>query len=166
MGFLIALIDISTIFISMNEVTAISRLENVLFYLVEKSIKSYRQFAQRNINQVNNNITIDQWLILKTIHDNPHITQREIAEYVFKDHASITRMINLLVKKGFLERSLHAQDRRRFGLKLTSLGKSTKEELMPVILKNREIALEGLSAKEISALRKIVQKITVNCTKT
>ena len=150
----------------MNEINTVSRLENVLFYVVEKSIKSYRQFAQRNINEVNNNITIDQWLILKTIHDNPNITQREIAEYVFKDDASITRMINLLVKKGFLARSLHAEDRRRFGLELTSLGKSTKEELMPVILRNRAIALEGLTEQEISSLREILQKITINCTKT
>ncbi|MCW5517874.1 MarR family winged helix-turn-helix transcriptional regulator [Muriicola sp. Z0-33] len=149
----------------MNETNTVSRLEHVLFYVVEKSIKSYRQFAQHNINKVNNNITIDQWLILKTIHDNPNITQREIAEYVFKDHASITRMINLLVKKGFLERSVHSQDRRRFGLELTPLGKKTKEELMPVIWQNREIALEGLSKEEISTLRKTLQKITKNCTK-
>jgi len=149
----------------MNELKTVSRLEDVLFYVIEKSIKSYRQFAQRNIKDVNKDITIDQWLILKTIQDNPDITQREIAEYVFKDDASITRMINLLVKKGFLKRSLYPEDRRRFGLELTSLGKFTKEDLMSVILQNREIALEGLSTEEITTLRNLLQKIIVNCTK-
>ncbi|MGI9553077.1 MAG: MarR family winged helix-turn-helix transcriptional regulator [Aurantibacter sp.] len=150
----------------MKQNVSTSRLENVLFYVMEKTIKSYRQFAQRNINRVNNDITIDQWLILKTIYDNPNISQREIAKNVFKDHASITRMIDLLVKKRFLERSPYPEDRRRFGLELTSLGTMTQQELMPVILKNRGIALEGLSQEEISTLQNLLQKITVNCTKT
>ena len=149
----------------MNEINSVSRLEHVLFYVIEKSIKSYRQFAQHNIKKVNKDVTIDQWLILKIIDDNPKITQREIAEYVFKDHASITRMINLLVKKKFLERSLHPEDRRRFGLKLTANGRQTKEALMPVILRNREKALEGLTEEEIENLKTTLHKITGNCSK-
>ncbi len=148
----------------MNEIQPISRLENVLFYILEKSIKSYRQFAQRNLNEINDDITIDQWLVLKTIYDNPDITQREIAERVFKDHASITRMIDLLVKKGFLERSFNPEDRRRYGLELTPLGKITQQESIPVIIKNRKKALEGLSLEEIETLKNLLQKITINCT--
>ncbi len=143
--------------------TSTSRLENVLFYILEKSIKSYRQFAQRNLKKVNKDITIDQWLILKTIYDNPNISQREIAEIIFKDVASVTRMIELLVSKGFLLRSSHSEDRRRHGLELTSIGKMAKEDLMPVIIKNRNTALEGLSKKEIDTLRNLLTKIILNC---
>ncbi len=142
-----------------------SRLEHVPFYILEKAIKSYRQFAQRNLKEVNKDITIDQWLILKTIYDNPNSSQREIAENVFKDVASVTRMIELLVTKGFLARSLHTEDRRRFGLELTSKGRKVQEDLMPVILQNRNIALDGLSAKEIETLKKLLHKIINNCTK-
>ncbi|WP_273566175.1 MarR family winged helix-turn-helix transcriptional regulator [Maribacter halichondriae] len=148
----------------MKEVQPISRLENVLFYILEKSIKSYRQFAQRNLSDVNDEITIDQWLVLKTIHDCPNITQREIAEKIFKDHASITRMIDLLVKKGFLERSVNSEDRRRFGLELTPIGKIIQQESIPVIMQNRKKALEGLSQEEIETLKNLLQKITINCT--
>ena len=147
----------------MNEIQAASRLENVFFYILEKTIKSYRQFAQRNLNEINEDITIDQWLVLKTIDDNPNITQREIAESVFKDHASITRIIDLLVKKGFLERSFNPSDRRRYGLALTSLGKITQEQSIPVIVQNRKKALKGLSPEEIETLRNLLQKITINC---
>lgn len=149
----------------MKELQSISRLENVLFYVLEKTIKSYRQFAQRNLKNVNEDITIDQWLILKTIYDSPNITQREIAEKVFKDHASITRMIDLLVKKEFLSRFFNPEDRRRQGLELTPLGKITQEELIPVIMQNRSKALEGLSSEEVATLRILLQKITANCTK-
>ena len=141
-------------------------LEGVLFHIIEKTIKSYRQFAQRNLKDVNEDITLDQWLILKTIADNPEATQREIAQNVFKDHASVTRMVDLLVKKGFIERSIHTEDRRRFGLKITSLGKMTQREAIAVVLQNRAIALQGLSETEIKTLGHLLQKITDNCTNT
>jgi len=147
----------------MKEVAHIPRLESVLFYVMEKTIKSYRQFAQRNLNTLNQDLTIDQWLILKTLHDDPDLTQREIAERVFKDHASITRMIDLLVSKGFIKRSVNPSDRRRFALELTEQGKQAQEASIPLIIQNRATALEGLSAQEVAILRDLLQRITDNC---
>ena len=144
----------------------ISRLEHVLFYVMERTIKSYRQFAQRKINELRKDITIDQWLVLKTILDDPHISQREIAAKVFKDEASITRMIDLLVKKEFLQRCPYPEDRRRIGLKLTALGEQAQQDLIPVILNNRSIALEGLNNAEIDTLQQLLLKITANCANT
>ncbi|WP_422081398.1 MarR family winged helix-turn-helix transcriptional regulator [Ulvibacterium sp.] len=150
----------------MKETETIPRLESVLFYVMEKAIKSYRQFAQRNLNTLNQDLTIDQWLVLKTLYDNPKLTQREIAERVFKDHASITRMIDLLVNKGFLERSLNPDDRRRYALELTPMGKMAQQESIPIIMENRATALKGLSADEVETLRNLLQCITDNCQNT
>ena len=52
------------------------KLDNIVFYLIEKAIKTYRQFAQRNITKAHFDITIDQWLVLKTLQENPSITQQ------------------------------------------------------------------------------------------
>lgn len=150
----------------MKKTETIPRLESVLFYVMEKTIKSYRQFAQRNLNALNQDLTIDQWLILKTLHDNPKLTQREIAERVFKDHASITRMIDLLVTKGFIERFPHPDDRRRYTLQLTPMGKMAQQESIPIIMQNRATALEGLNADEVATLRNLLQRITDNCQNT
>ncbi|MCB0707065.1 MAG: MarR family transcriptional regulator [Saprospiraceae bacterium] len=109
-------------------------------------------------------ITIDQWLVLKSIRDNPDLTQKEIAEKVFKDHASITRIIELLVKKEYLVRSFHGEDRRRFQLELTATGIKTYEKLVPIVSTNRARALQGLTEKEINSLFHLLQKIAANCT--
>ncbi|MBC7862366.1 MAG: MarR family transcriptional regulator, partial [Bacteroidia bacterium] len=69
------------------------KLESVFFYHLEKAIKSYRQFAQNKLNSNALTITIDQWLVLKVLSDNQDITQTELAERVFKDKASVTRII-------------------------------------------------------------------------
>ena len=59
-------------------------LEDILFYSLERSIKSYRQFAQQQLVKKGFEITIDQWLLLKTVHDNPGQTQNQIAQTIFQ----------------------------------------------------------------------------------
>ena len=139
------------------------RLEQVLFYTLEKAIKSYRQFAQRRLNELKYDITIDQWLTLKTIHDNPEISQREIASRIFKDQASVTRLIDALVQKQYLIRSSNVQDRRRFSLELSPVGEEILSKLNPVIQSNRHTALSGFEGLEISVLRSQLERIIENC---
>ncbi len=161
--FFIHLCDISIIFVSMKSKQAVSRLEETIFYKMDKTMKSYRQFAQNNIKANAMDITIDQWLILKTIMDNPDMSQKEIAHQVFKDHASVTRMIELLVKRKYLERSFNDMDRRRYNLELTRDGIQICDSLLPVIYSNREQALRDISDTDIKTLWNIMDKITSNC---
>ena len=147
----------------MKEQLLSERLEQVLFYTLEKAIKSYRQFAQRRLNELGRDITIDQWLTLKTIHDNPGISQKEIAVYVFKDQASITRIIDALVQKTFLQRKSSQQDRRRFDLELSPFGEKVLSELDPVIHQNRNIALGGFITGEVNTLQEQLERIIQNC---
>lgn len=140
------------------------KLNATFFYLLEKSIKSYRQMAQRNISDEFGSITVDQLLVLQTMRDQPELTQQQIAAAVFKDFASITRIIDLLVRKGFLKRSDHPTDRRRFELTLTAEAEDLLGQVRPRILKNRRIALEGIEEEELAIARKVLAKITENCT--
>lgn len=134
-----------------------------VFYIIEKAIKSYRQFAQKNITEKGFAITIDQGLILSLIQDNPGITQQQIAVQAFKDHASVTRIIENLVTRKLLTRDFHPDDRRRFSLSLTTLGSETLQQMKPVVAANRKKALKGISVQEMETLRNILDQITENC---
>ena len=143
----------------------LKELDKTIFYSLDKSIKSYRQFAAKNIREKmgTSDITIDQWLVLKTVKDNPRMSQKEIAEKVFKDYASITRIIEILVQKDYLTRMFHPNDRRRFKLRLTDLGELTYESLVPIVRQNRKQALDGISKDEIKIVQDILKKIIQNC---
>lgn len=139
------------------------KLTSTFFYVLEKSIKTYRQMAQRTISDEFGSITVDQLLVLQTMNDHPELTQQQIAVAVFKDFASITRIIDLLVRKGFLKRSDHPTDRRRFELTVTPEGEDLLMQVRPRILKNRKIALEGITEEEFVITRKVLEKIAENC---
>ena len=137
-------------------------LKDIIFYSLDHSVRSYRQFAQKRLKDAGFTITIDQWLVLKAIEENDTFTQQQVAEIVFKDVASVTRIIEMLVKAGYLSRDFHPTDRRRFDLQLTQEGKELIEKLKPYTKDNRAKALEGVSQQEIKALQETLHKIINN----
>jgi DNA-binding MarR family transcriptional regulator len=138
-------------------------LNDVIFYSIDKAIRIYRQYAQKQLKKAGFTITIDQWLIIKNILDNPSITQQEISERVFKDNASVTRIIDLLVKANYLEREVSTNDRRRSNLKVTKEGIKTIKNVQNVILKNRATALKGIPEKNLENVKKVMKAIADNC---
>lgn len=139
------------------------KLKDIIFYNMDKAIKSYRMYAQKKLKESGYKITIDQWLIIKTILENPNITQQEIAKNVFKDNASVTRIIEILVKSEYLQREDHPNDRRKSNLVVTEEGKSTIFKVQNLVLKNRKDALDTVSTEELETMNLALKKIIANC---
>lgn len=139
------------------------KISSVIFYSMDQSIRTYRMFAQKRLKENGLKITIDQWLVLKTINENPDIAQNELADMVFKDNASVTRIIELLVKSDYLERKKDQNDRRKSVLKITKLGSKTIEKVYQVVQENRQIALTGINQAELEIVDKVLKKISQNC---
>ncbi|MFD2933469.1 MarR family winged helix-turn-helix transcriptional regulator [Spirosoma flavum] len=138
-------------------------LNEIIFYSLEKTIKRYRQFAQANINRAGIDITIDQWLVLNVILEFPELGQAEIAEHVFKDQASVARIIDLLVKKELLARTTSSADRRKVDMRPTDAGHQLISAVAPIIQQNRETALQGLQETESQQLKQTLERIFSNC---
>jgi MarR family transcriptional regulator, transcriptional regulator for hemolysin len=139
------------------------RLQDVLFYALESASKAYRRFAQARLHESGVDITIDQWLVLKAIHEAADITLQQIGVAVFKDFASVTRIVQLLERKGLLRRRPHPTDGRRSELALTRSGASVVRTVEPIAQANRRQALEGIDADEIARVRAVLGRIMENC---
>ncbi|RKS26334.1 DNA-binding MarR family transcriptional regulator [Flavobacterium endophyticum] len=143
--------------------TQMEKLKDITFYTMDKAIRTYRIFAQKRLRDNGYKITIDQWLIIKAILENPGISQQEIGEKVFKDNASVTRIIELLVKSEYLEREVNQNDRRKSNLKVTVEGKRIIEKVHDLVLENRKTALAGILPEELEILNKTLKRIISNC---
>lgn len=139
------------------------KLKDITFYTMDKAIRTYRIFAQKKLREHGYKITIDQWLIIKSILENPGISQQEIGEKVFKDNASVTRIIELLVKSDYLEREVNQNDRRKSNLKVTEEGKLVIGKVQGLVLENRKTALAGISPEELESFNKTLKTIIKNC---
>lgn len=141
-------------------------LNTVIFYVLDKTIKQYRQFAQSCIDQAGIDITVDQWLVLNVIQETPSLGQVDIGERVFKDQASVARIINLLVKKNLLQQTASQQDRRRIDRVITAQGQQLIEAVTPVVLQYRSTALRGVPESAIEQCRQTLELIFANCQST
>lgn len=139
------------------------KLNDLIFYNIEKAIKTYRMFAMKRIRDNDYKITIDQWLIIKSLLENPDITQQDIAKNVFKDNASVTRIIELMVKSSYVTREENLSDRRKFHLKVTKEGESVFENVHDLVIENRKIALKGITQEELNITTSTLKKIIENC---
>jgi DNA-binding MarR family transcriptional regulator len=133
-----------------------------VFHTIESTIKEYRKFSQKNISTVIEDMTIDQGMVLLFLNKYPELTQKEIAVLVFRDNASMTRMINTMVQKKYLSRSMNNQDRRRFKLEITKKGKEVLKLLPSIIQNNRTASLSGITKNELNQLGIILNKIKSN----
>lgn len=139
------------------------KLNSIIFYNIDKAIRAYRNYAQRQLKAHGYTITIDQWLIIKAILENPGITQNEIGDIVFKDNASVTRMIDLMVKSEYIIRKVHPEDRRKTKLEVTDSGVKVIKEVQNIVEKNRKMALKGVSNDELEVMYSALLKISENC---
>jgi len=135
---------------------------NTIFYLLEKSIKSYRRFAQARIKESQQDITIDQLLVLDRLELDPGILHADLADYVFKDSASLSRMLTLLEKNGYITREIDKDNRRRFKIQVKKKGSTVLSQLNPVITENRKVALKGIKKKDLEICAQVLKKISEN----
>ena len=100
---------------------------NAYSFLLDRTARSVKQYAQRAFKELGLEITVDQWLVLKNLYENDAMKQNELADLVFKDNPTLTRIIDLLCKKGLTVRNPHPDDRRSFIVALTKEGKKKVE---------------------------------------
>ena len=130
--------------------------------LLDKTSRRVKQYAQNQFRELGLNITVDQWALMKQLCEKDGMNQRELSEVLFKDNPTITRIIDLLVEKGYVERVMDPNDRRCFILKLTEVGESVVESNKTKVVEIRMKAWDGLSDQEFEQFKHILETIYNN----
>jgi len=81
------------------------------------------------------------------------------AAALFLEKSSASRMIDGLVRKGYVRRDPHPEDRRSLQLRLTPEGAALAETLERDMLSERRLVLEGFGAEERETIIAAVQKL-------
>lgn len=121
-------------------------------FTLERTAKRMKQFFQQTLTAAGADITIDQWVVLQVLNQEDGLSQFHIAQATFKDAPTITRIIDLLCKKALTQRTTDPDDRRRFRIQLTSKGRQTIAEVLPIIERAREKAWKGLDQQQMGEL--------------
>lgn len=103
-----------------------------------------------------------RWRLLYLIYCQPGISQRELVRQVRVDPGSITRQLNSLQTEGLVERRDDTVDARVFRLVLTRRGRVEVARVLRIRAGFLDTMVKGLSATELRALAKGLDRISVN----
>lgn len=96
-----------------------------------------------------------QFRIIRLLHDNPELSQRELAKAVGISAGGVHYVINALVEKGLVKLAnfTAAEDKRRYAYVLTRAGIAARADLTRRFLERKIAEYEALRAEieEISA---------------
>lgn len=131
-------------------------------FILDQTAKKVKQFAQSSFAEQGFDVTVDQWSVLKTLYETDELSQKELARRCGKDQPTLTRIVDLLLKKGLAERVVSESDRRTLYLHLTPLGKQKVESLSPIVTQIRMKAWEQLTEEDFAHFTRILSKIYSN----
>ncbi len=131
-------------------------------FVLERTAKRMKQFFQEQLNNAAADITVDQWVILHLLKRHEGLSQLDIARASFKDAPTVTRILDLLCKKGLTVRETDDDDRRKFRVSLTDQGRAKIEEVTPIVNAARKKAWQGISRDKLGELVNILDAVFEN----
>ena len=130
---------------------------NSLGYLLKTNHQLMHECADRVF--ANHDMTFMQWLALVKLKNGLAETASDLCRSLSHDNGAITRLVDHLENRGFVERERSQQDRRVVKLSITDAGSATLAELTPPFIENLNSALDAFSAEEFAELNRLLGKL-------
>jgi DNA-binding MarR family transcriptional regulator len=102
-----------------------------------------------------------QWLVLVKLREGIS-TASELCQIMRHDTGALTRLLDQLEERGYVERHRSTEDRRVVQLQLTAVGRRKTTELMPLVVDRLNTALGDFSKAEFDQFMRLLNKLIAN----
>lgn len=137
-------------------------LINLYPFWLERTIRTLKSKQLRKLKQNNIDLTIEQWIVLLGVKNYEGATQKDISDNTLKDTANVKRIVDQLIKKGYVKRKEHLTDLRKTSLSITENGRNIILKALPIMDSVRKQGLTDVSEKEFDYLVSVLKKIYHN----
>lgn len=104
----------------------------------------------------------EQMLVLKKLHEKDGLIQNELAALTFRDKSSLARLLIKMERKNYIFRKQDDFDRRLNRVFLTEEGKTIFLKTRPIMIRLNNIIERNISERDIIQLRKTLDRIQQN----
>ena len=127
--------------------------------------RTYKIVRQDLINRFKENeidLTPEQWVLVSKLHKEGDLFQTDLASYSFRDKPTVSRIVDLLVKKRIVSKTQDRMDGRKYLVSLTEEGRALVDAALPVVAASREQGWTNLTTDEYETLVQTLDKIFSN----
>lgn len=107
-------------------------------------------------------INPSQWRVLAVLKSYGTMSMSMIAETTCMEQPTVSRVVGQLDEQGHVTRRLSEQDARVAMVSLTDKGFATFDQIAPAAVRQHELAIKGLSRKELTTLLGLLAKVEDN----
>lgn len=135
-------------------------LQNYIPYLLYRATNKLNSRLLTRLRAMK--INPSQWRVLSVLRAYGTLSVSAIVESTLMEQPTVSRVVAQLEQEGRVVRSPAEADSRVTEVSLTPAGLEAFNAIVPAALRHQEMALQGLSKKEIATLMDILKKIEAN----
>ena len=129
---------------------------------IGRTSKMVDYYIQEGLENHGLDLTKEQMVVLKKVHDQDGLNQNELAFLTYRDKSSLARLLAKMEQKGYIYRKQSPQDKRINEVFLTPMGQEIFEDCKVVIKEILETMEQDISASEIQDTIRILKQVQQN----
>ncbi len=136
--------------------------ENSIGPWLGKTVKILEYYLQERFNKHELDLTKEQMIVLKRLHDKDGLSQNELAFLTLRNKSSLTRLLSKMEKKNYILRKQCKEDKRINHVYITEYGEETFNRTKPALKEMIFTMEQNISDLEKEQIIKTLKKIQHN----
>ena len=137
-------------------------LKKSLGFKLDKASRLTTLNLNKNLKENNFSITPEQWGVINFLLLGDGITQNQISNLIGKDHTCVSRLVDILIKKGLIKKCSSPTDRRINLIYLTDSGKKLQNSVIYTVEHSLDKVFKDVSEDEKRIFSDVLDKIIKN----
>jgi DNA-binding MarR family transcriptional regulator len=140
-----------------GDVTDPSRIDVSTGYLVRKTFRAFTRSLEQRLSP--HKVSMSMWFFLRVLWEQDGVAQKELADELGLTQATTVAAMDVMEKRGLIERRENNADRRRSDIFLTKEGHALKNRLLRYAVEVNSAAHEDMSARDLAQLRELLNRL-------
>lgn len=134
---------------------------NSVGYIINRTAKAYVKALDSQLRQ-KVGVTIGQWKVLVMLVDQNGLTQKEIADRLGLEGATLIPIIDKMEKDKLVVRKVDPSDRRNNKIYRTEMADALWDRMMQCTSNIKEISLKGIPDENVKIMKNVLENIWQN----
>lgn len=136
-----------------------NEIRELMAYL-SKAERGYTKILNRAFLKAGYDVSREQFELLQVLWEEDHVNQQTISKRLQKNKYNVTKLLNTLTKRGYVQRKMCKEDRRNNFVVLTEKGIEVKKALTGIEEQLHVDLTLTIAPQEVKSCVWVLKKLT------
>lgn len=127
---------------------------------LSRAERGYTKVLNRAFQKAGYDLSREQFELLQVLWEEDNVNQQTISKRLQKDKYNVTKLLNTLTKRGFVQRKMSQEDRRNNFVVLTEKGQQARKALIGVEEQVHADLTFTIAPQEVKSCVWVLRKLT------